>query len=214
MNIAALPTKGERTRAHIIATAASLFWRHSFHGVSVDLVADAAEVNKATVYRYFADKRDLALAVVQYNGAITLEMLFAATFDEYSEPQDRLAAIYARAYSIHLAMHAETGDVFGCPIVGLALELGQDMPEIRTEAQAVFDRVEQYFITIAADAIAARAAQGVSSSLGRTLTQLLHGAFASARVATDPSRVLDAGHASLALIGFPDTPIIKQEQPQ
>ena len=57
MNQEALPTRGERTRAHIIACAASLFWARSFHGVSVDRVAEAAEVNKATVYRYFGQVR-------------------------------------------------------------------------------------------------------------------------------------------------------------
>ncbi|QFT76661.1 TetR/AcrR family transcriptional regulator [Erythrobacter sp. THAF29] len=213
MDIAALPTKGERTRAHIVATAASLFWKRNFHGVSVDLVADTAGVNKATVYRYFADKRDLALAVVRYNGAVTLEVLFASTFDRFSEPQDRLAAIYRQAYLIHRDMHGESGDIYGCPIVGLALELGQEMPEIRSEAQATFDQVEAHFIQIAKDAIAARAVTGDSHTLGRTLMQLLHGALASARVAADPGRILDAGRASLALTGYPDTSILPQEIP-
>ena len=208
MDIAALPTKGERTRAHIVATAASLFWKRNFHGVSVDLVADTAGVNKATVYRYFADKRDLALAVVRYNGAVTLEVLFTSTFEQFSEPQDRLAAIYRHAYSIHLDMHEESGDVYGCPIVGLALELGQEMPEIRREAQATYDQVEAHLVQIAKDAMARRAIKGDPHALGRTLMQLLHGALASARVATDPDRMLDAGRASLALIGFPNTSIL------
>ncbi|MDJ0641605.1 MAG: TetR/AcrR family transcriptional regulator [Erythrobacter sp.] len=211
MDIEALPTKGERTRAHIVATAAQLFWRRNFHGVSVDQVADAAEVNKATVYRYFADKRDLALAVVKFNGAITLEVFFAATFDKYSAPQDRLAEIYRLAYQAHAAIHADTGDVFGCPMVGLALELGQDMPEIREEADRVFTQVEAYLATIARDALASRGASGDAETLGRTLMQLQHGAFASSRLSADPSRMLDAGKAALALIGFPDTPILEKE---
>ncbi|MEM8726110.1 MAG: helix-turn-helix domain-containing protein, partial [Pseudomonadota bacterium] len=57
MKLAPILTKGERTRAHIVSVASGLFWRRNFHGVSVDQIADAAEVNKATVYRYFADKR-------------------------------------------------------------------------------------------------------------------------------------------------------------
>ena len=210
MDIAALPTKGERTRAHIVAVAAALFWQRNFHGVSVDMVADAAKVNKATIYRYFSDKGDLALAVVRYNGAITIETIFASNFDVYAAPQDRLAAIYRFAYGAHVATHDETGDVYGCPIVGLAQELGQDMPEIRKEAQQIFDQVEDYLTIIARDAIAARALDQDAAILGRTLTQLLHGAFASARVAAAPSRMLDAGNASLALIGYPDTEILAQ----
>ncbi len=211
MNIATLPTKGERTRAHIVATAATLFWRRNFHGVSVDQVADAAQVNKATIYRYFADKGELALAVIKYNGAISLEVIFAETFATHSQPQDRLAAIYRQIYCAHQEMQRETGDLYGCPIIGLALELGQEMPQVRQEAQRLFEKVEQHFIQIAADAIAAAAVKGDSKLLGRTLTQLLHGAFASARVARDPDRLLDAGHAALALIGYSNTPIVLQE---
>lgn len=211
MDIAALPTKGERTRAHIVATAAQLFWRRNFHGVSVDQVAEAAEVNKATVYRYFADKRDLALSVVKFNGAVTLEVFFAATFDKYSAPQDRLAEIYRLAYQAHAAIHAETGDVFGCPMVGLALELGQDMPEIREEADKVFKEVEAHLTSIARDAISAQGTDYDPEVVGRTLMQLQHGAFASSRLATDPNRVLDAGRAALSLIGYPDTPILDEE---
>ncbi|MEM6475539.1 MAG: TetR/AcrR family transcriptional regulator [Pseudomonadota bacterium] len=208
MNIAALPTKGERTRAHIVATASQLFWKRSFHGVSVDQVADDAGVNKATVYRYFADKRDLAFAVVKHNGAITLGTIFAETFRRYSRPQDRLAAIYRFAYETHRALHEETGDVFGCPLVGLELELGQDMPEIRQESQRIFGEIEAYLTTIARDAIAARGGSEDAATLGRTLTQLQHGAFASTRLASDPERMLEAGCAALSLIGFPDTPIL------
>ncbi|MEL6530010.1 MAG: TetR/AcrR family transcriptional regulator [Pseudomonadota bacterium] len=214
MDIAALPTKGERTRARIVATAAQLFWRRNFHGVSVDQVADAAEVNKATVYRYFADKRDLALAVVKFNGVVTLEVFFAATFDKYTAPEDRLAEIYRLAYHAHASVHSETGDVFGCPMVGLALELGQDMPEIREEAERVFREVEVYLTRIARDALSKRGEQGDAAALGRTLMQLQHGAFASSRLSADPTRMLDAGRAALALIGYPDTPILELESDQ
>ncbi|QUL37008.1 TetR/AcrR family transcriptional regulator [Erythrobacter sp. JK5] len=211
MNVAAFPTKGERTRAHIVATAASLFWRHSFHGVSVDRVALAADVNKATVYRYFADKRDLALAVVKYNGAVTHELIFSGTLDRFEAPQDRLAAIFRLIHRVHTDAHTESGDVYGCPIVGLALELGLDMPEIRKESQRIFDQIEAFLTVIASEAIALNDLDADRAVLGRTLVQLLHGAYASARLSSDPERVLDAGRAALALIGFPDTPILLPE---
>ncbi len=209
MNVLAFATRGERTRAHIITIAAGLFWRRSFHGVAVDEVATAAEVNKATIYRYFADKRDLALAVVRQHGSMTLETIFALNYDDAHDPDARLAAIFRHIYYVHVDTHKEEADVYGCPIVGLALELGQDMPEIREEAQKIFDRIEEYFSAIAAQSIAAGKVSGDAATLARTLTQLLHGAFASARVSADPSRVLDAGHACLTLIGYPDTPIIE-----
>ena len=204
-------TKGERTRAHIVTTAAGLFWRRSFHGVSVDQVAQAAKVNKATVYRYFADKNDLALAVTRHNGAASIELIFEASFAEHSAPQDRLAAIYARAHCAHRQTQLEESDVYGCPIIALALELGQELPEVRREAQLIFERVEAMMTDIARDALKAQGNPSDPTVLGRTLMQLLHGSFASARISRNPERVRDAGKASLALIGFADTPIQQLE---
>lgn len=205
-------TKGERTRAHIVAAASSLFWKRNFHGISVDQIANAAKVNKATVYRYFADKNDLALAVIRNNGAASLEHVFASSLADHSAPQDRLAAIYRKTYCAHLQTFEDESDVYGCPIIGLALELGQELPALRAEAQRIFDRVEEVLIEIARDANFARNVTANPAVLGRTLTQLLHGAFASARVAADPQRMLEAGEASLALIGFPETSILQTEQ--
>ena len=212
MNFIAPNTKGERTRAHIVATAAGLFWRRSYHGVSVDQIAQAAEVNKATVYRYFADKSDLALAVTRFNGQMSLDVIFAGTFASVSAPQDRLSEVYRRIHCSHVAAIRDEGDVFGCPIIGLALELGQENPALRAEASHIFNRVEGLLRDVAQDARVAGGHSLDPQALGRTLTQLLHGAFASARIASDPQFILDAGHASLALIGFPDIFIDTSEQ--
>lgn len=211
MNNPAPLTKGQRTRARIIATAAGLFWRRNFHGVSVDQVAHAANVNKATVYRYFADKNDIALAVTRFNGELSLDLVFDASFASFSSPDARLAAIYRQLHCAHALTRNEEGDIYGCPIVGLAHELGQELPKLREEASRIFVQVEERLTRIARDAYELRGIAAAPAPLGRTLTQLLHGAFASARLASDPQLLLDAGHASLALIGFPDTPILERE---
>jgi AcrR family transcriptional regulator len=212
MNIQTFPTKGERTRAHIIASAASLFWRKSFNGVSVDDIAAEAQVNKATIYRYFADKADLALAVIRHQGVLSMEHVFEASMAANTGPERRLAAIYAKAYHVHAQTKSETGDLLGCPVIGLALELSFEMPHIREEAHRIFSQVEAYLVEIAEQASAQGRYAGSPDELGATLMQLMHGAFASARIASDPTRILDAGHASLALLGYPETRIIQQEQ--
>lgn len=204
MNYADFPTKGERTRAHIVATAAEMFWQRSFNGVSVDEIADAASVNKATIYRYFADKGDLALAATRHQGAVTLEQIFEASFAAHETPDQRLVAIYSKAYRGNIEMKEERGDLLGCPVLGLVLELGFDMPEIRREAGHIFDRVQSYFTGIARDAIAAGRTDGAPDKIGRALMQLHHGACASSRIAAEPEYILDAGRTSLRLIGYPE----------
>lgn len=48
----------------ILATAASLFARFGYNGVSTREIAAAADVNEVTIYRHFPRKRDLYLAVM------------------------------------------------------------------------------------------------------------------------------------------------------
>ena len=49
-------------RAHIIATAIQLFSRHGIANVTVDLIADVADIGKGTIYNYFQTKEDIIVA--------------------------------------------------------------------------------------------------------------------------------------------------------
>jgi AcrR family transcriptional regulator len=53
--------KRRRTHDTISETAISLFLAHGFDNVSVADIADAAQVSKPTLFRYFATKEDLVL---------------------------------------------------------------------------------------------------------------------------------------------------------
>lgn len=64
-------------RAQVLAVAQELFAREGFHHVSMDDIADKAEVSKPVLYRHFPSKLDLYLAVVDHRG----ESLVAAVDD-------------------------------------------------------------------------------------------------------------------------------------
>ncbi len=51
-------------RQNIIKGATVLFLKHGFHTVSMDKVAQAAPVSKATLYKYFSSKNYLLAAVI------------------------------------------------------------------------------------------------------------------------------------------------------
>jgi AcrR family transcriptional regulator len=55
-------------RAQVLAVAQDLFAREGFHHVSMDDIADRAEVSKPVLYRHFPSKLDLYLAVVDDRG--------------------------------------------------------------------------------------------------------------------------------------------------
>ena len=55
-------------RAQILAVAQELFARDGFHHVSMDDIANSAEVSKPVLYRHFPSKLDLYLDVVDHRG--------------------------------------------------------------------------------------------------------------------------------------------------
>ena len=54
--------KKAEIRDRIIATAVELFGRHGFENVTVDHIADVADIGKGTVYNYFETKEDIVVA--------------------------------------------------------------------------------------------------------------------------------------------------------
>ena len=74
------------TQARILTTAALLFARDGYNGVSTREIAAAADVNEVTIYRHYPRKRDLYLAVlstelqrVQLRGELLSRLAEAST---------------------------------------------------------------------------------------------------------------------------------------
>ena len=58
------PTKGEATRAGLLAAAHKLFLQQGFHGTSMREIADEAGVAVGGIYNHFATKEDIFAAVL------------------------------------------------------------------------------------------------------------------------------------------------------
>lgn len=65
-------------RAQVLRIAQELFTSEGFHHVSMDDIADRAEVTKPVLYRHFPSKLDLYLTVVDARGAELLSAVDAA----------------------------------------------------------------------------------------------------------------------------------------
>jgi len=75
------PVTTRRKYAQVLAGATQVFMEQGYEGASVDEIAAAAQVSKATLYSYFPDKQELFRQVIiaecsrQANMAIDLEAL-------------------------------------------------------------------------------------------------------------------------------------------
>lgn len=84
---------GPDSRATLLTTAGSLFARSGFHQVSVDDIADTAQVAKTAIYYHFGNKEGLVTDFLE--GHIeTLEASLIEAVSAHEEPRARLRAVF------------------------------------------------------------------------------------------------------------------------
>jgi AcrR family transcriptional regulator len=119
----ATPTVPPRER--ILNAAYELFSRRGIRAVGTDEVIERAGVAKATLYRHFATKNALVLAVLERREQLwTHGLIEAQSHLLGNTPEERLLAIFD-------VMHEwfQNRDGFeGCSFINVLLELGPDHP--------------------------------------------------------------------------------------
>lgn len=132
-------------RASIIKEATAMFLKHGFKTVSMDKIAQAAPVSKATLYKYFASKNHLLAAVVAELCASLLQTMNEISMD--SENVESNLSKLAAAF-VDLIFSEE-----GLATYRLVVSECYDFPEL---GQLVYDsgpkilllQLEQYLVKI------------------------------------------------------------------
>jgi len=97
-----VPTRGRPPtvglRASILRSAETVFTRREFHAVVMDDIARQCGVGKGTLYRYFASKEELFLAVVR-EGLEQLRAELGACVETDADPVAKLEAIVRRIFA-------------------------------------------------------------------------------------------------------------------
>jgi AcrR family transcriptional regulator len=117
----AAPSAHER----ILNAAYELFSRRGIRAVGTDQVIERAGVAKATLYRHFATKNDLVLAVLERREEIWTHGLIEAQSEQRGDtPEEQLLAIFD---VMHEWFQRRDG-YEGCSFINVLLELGADHP--------------------------------------------------------------------------------------
>lgn len=105
-----------RNRARVLSAAERLFATRDPHTVTMDDIAKAAGVGRATLYRRYPDPGAVAVALLdEHERALQQKMIFGeAPLGPGAPPADRLAAFYAAMVDLldrhlHLHLGAEVG---------------------------------------------------------------------------------------------------------
>ena len=114
-----LTARGKATRARIVEAATELVRAHGVANTSLDAVLAASDTSKSQLYHYFADKDDLALAVIQRQTECVL-----ATHESHLRKLHSLAGL-RRWRDAVVELSRQTDCAGGCPLGSLVSELAE-----------------------------------------------------------------------------------------
>jgi AcrR family transcriptional regulator len=118
-------TPGQSARERILGAAYELFSRRGIRAVGTDEVIDRAGVARATLYRHFATKDALVLAVLQRREQLWTHGLIEEQSQLRGEtPEEQLLAIFD---VLHDWFQNRDG-YEGCSFINVLLELGPEHP--------------------------------------------------------------------------------------
>ena len=176
-------------RERILATAFRLFYAHGVRGVGVDTVIAEAGVAKATFYKHFPRKDDLALAYLDEVDRIWRGQLEAAADAAGPEPSDRLVGLFDA-----LGAACRADGYHGCAFLNTAAESPRGS-ELHARTVEHKRAVRAWVGELAA---AARARD--PDALAASLTLLLDGGLAVGVLDADPAAAGYARDAARALV--------------
>jgi AcrR family transcriptional regulator len=135
-------------RERVLEAAYELFSRSGVSGVGVDTVIAEAGVAKATLYRNFASKDELALAFLALREERWTFGWLAAEVNRRSEnPRERLLSIFDV-----FAEWFATPDFEGCAFINVMLELDNPASPVRRASVEHLSNIRAFVAQLARDA--------------------------------------------------------------
>ncbi len=127
-----MPTKGERTRDHILGEASRLIHCKGIGATSVGEILSAAGVHKGSLYFHFQDKEEIGREVIRHAADRFLGFVDRSLVGP--TPRTALENFFAAA----LAYHRGTGFTGGCLFGNTALETSDADPGLAALVDEVF----------------------------------------------------------------------------
>lgn len=125
----------DETKRRVLDAAAAAFQSRGYHSTTTHEIMRDAAVTAGAMHHHFPTKKSIGLAVIR-------ERVSAAVEQAWIEPV-RSARTGAEGVKQAFAAIVHTldkrGNVLGCPLSNLAIELSLSDPDFRSEIQDVFD---------------------------------------------------------------------------
>lgn len=140
-------------KQRLLDSGRELIHQRGYTAVGVSELCAAAGVKKGSFYHFFPSKLELALDVVDGYWQDSLP-IYEGLRDPSTPPLERLDAYADRVEQHHAALHRECGQVLGCPLGNLALEMSTQEPALQDRLQRRFTDTLDYFEGLIKEAVA------------------------------------------------------------
>ena len=120
--------KGQKTRARIIAEAASLFNQRGFEGSSLSELMEATGLEKGGIYRHVSSKEELAAEAFDYAWKVVLDARMH-DLERIPNSVDKLKKFIANFIDRRPSVPG------GCPLLNTAIDADDGNPVLRERAR-------------------------------------------------------------------------------
>lgn len=178
-------------RQRILETADRLFYHEGIRAVGIDRIITEAKVAKMSLYKHFASKDDLILAVLKHRQE-TFQVSFRSAIERHGEKEKTLLLAFFAA----LKEWFESPGFRGCAFINASVELANAKhpgTEFVREHKRRFREFLRGLIEQATGAEAGRIAPAVALLVeGAIVTAMIEGSPDAADVARDVALILVA----------------------
>lgn len=130
-------------RNHLLDVAEELFYREGFHATGIDRIQAESGVSKTTLYKHFASKEALIVAVLTRSSEQVKEQLYALTQPLKGRGVERIRVVFS---GLHLICGTENFN--GCLFNNAAAEFVNLSPEIRELARGHMAWMRNFFLAL------------------------------------------------------------------
>ncbi|WEK29171.1 MAG: TetR family transcriptional regulator [Candidatus Pseudomonas phytovorans] len=177
------------TREKILATAEKLIYENGIHATGMDLLVKTSGVARKSIYRYFANKDDVAAAALNARDIRWMQW-FKTECEKAQSAQDRIISIFDVLQSWF-----ESDGFRGCAFINTAGEVGDADDPVRQIAKLHKQKLLDFTLELTNEL-------GVKdpAALARQLFVLIEGTITVARVMGDYTAVDSAREIAKLLL--------------
>ncbi len=134
-------SKGEKSKEHLIKSAARLFLQKGYNATGINEIITSAGLTKGSFYFYFSSKKELALEVAEYYNRLKLEELAKAAEGGTWEA-------FVDSMIGDVIKWAKQKKNFGCPIAVLGMEIAFLEPDIADRYYTSLKQISDTFAEV------------------------------------------------------------------